>query len=78
MESLDAFNQSPHAARLKAKVTIRDFFRVAKGMNGDHASKEKSAARGISEKKKKAALEEFGEDTLISWTPFELMTYLSA
>jgi len=77
-ESLDTFNRSPHATRLKAKVTIRDFFRVTKGMNGDHASKEKSAAKGISEKKKKAALEELGEDTLISWTPFELMTYLSA
>ncbi|KAF8804592.1 hypothetical protein BYT27DRAFT_7259078 [Phlegmacium glaucopus] len=76
-EATDLFSQSPHAARLKVQLTIQDFFRILNGMNGDHASKEKSAARGMHEKKQMAALEDLGEETLLSWTPAHLMLYLS-
>lgn len=77
-DCLDVFNRSPAAARLKKTMNIRNFMRVLKGMNGDHASAEKSAARGLKEKKHNAALEDLGEESLLSMTVGELVAYLSA
>ncbi|KAF8149950.1 hypothetical protein B0H34DRAFT_667267 [Crassisporium funariophilum] len=77
-DTLDIFDRSPAARRLERKVTIREFFRKLKGMNGDHASKEKSCAKGMQNQKQAAALEELGEETLVEKTTYELVQYLAA
>jgi hypothetical protein len=43
---MDIFNRSSLGARLKQKLTLRQFLRVLKGMNSDHASTEKGTAKG--------------------------------
>lgn len=77
-EALDFFNRSPQAQLLRKKVTIRTFMRLLKGMCGDHASKEKSAARGLADKKRDASIEDLGEDALLSLSVPDLVKYLSA
>ncbi|KAF8951787.1 hypothetical protein BDZ97DRAFT_1778312 [Flammula alnicola] len=77
-ESMKYFNASPYAQILKKNVKIRHFFHVLKAMNGDHASKEKSAARGMGDKKHQSAIEDLGEDRLLSMPVGELVEYLGA
>jgi len=73
----DTFNRSPLTQQLGRKVTIRDFFSALKGMHGDHASKEKSAARGLNKRKKQSQLEGLGEDALLTMDVHNLVQYLA-
>ncbi|KAJ7604097.1 hypothetical protein DFH06DRAFT_1349727 [Mycena polygramma] len=77
-ESMALFNASPLAARLDKRYNLRHFLRVLMGMNGDHASTEKGAARGMEELKKEAVIEELGEDALLQKDMHELVLYLAA
>jgi hypothetical protein len=77
-EATDFFNRSPLANIQRKRVTIRDFLQALKGMNGDHASKEKSAAKGLADMKHRAAVAELGENRLQSMAVFELIQYLQA
>lgn len=78
-EALDYFNRSPHAKTLARTLTISDFLRLLKGMHGDHASKEKSAARGMAEKKHQSAVNELGEKALLAFNSVsDLVEYLAA
>jgi hypothetical protein len=77
-EATDYFNRSPYAKTLAQKVTVADFLRLLKGMHGDHASKEKSAARGMAEKKRESAINELGEKAMLALSVADLITYLSA
>ena len=75
-ETPDLFNRSPQAVLLKRNMKINTFMRTLKGMNGDHASKEKSAAQGLGEKKHEYALRDLGDDALLSMSFGDLVKYL--
>ncbi|KAF8961286.1 hypothetical protein BDZ97DRAFT_1664412 [Flammula alnicola] len=77
-ECLQFFNKTHYAKILKKNVKISHFLSVLKAMNGDHASKEKSAASGMAERKRKSAVDDLGEDKLLSMTVGELVEYLGA
>jgi len=77
-EATDYFNRSPYAKALAQKVTIADFLRLLKGMHGDHASKEKSAARGMAERKQESAINELGEKAILALSVTDLVDYLGA
>lgn len=50
-DSIDLFNRSGMAERLKVNFMIRDFLHILKGMNGDHAANEKSSAKEMQGRK---------------------------
>ncbi|KAJ7213194.1 hypothetical protein GGX14DRAFT_519404 [Mycena pura] len=77
-EFIDVFNRSPLAKRLLRKLSVRDFLKILKGMNGDHASNEKSTAKRMQDLKHEASIEELGEQVLAGKTFMELVDYLSA
>jgi hypothetical protein len=57
---------------------MREFLRVLKGMNGDHASNEKSTAKGIQTLKHEAAIAELGEQALAGKDFMDYVEYLGA
>lgn len=75
-EITTVFNESPLSNRLP-KFTIQDVVRILKGMNGDHASAEKSTANGLRDWKTEMTLLKMGEDELESRTAADVMIYLS-
>ncbi|KAJ6454999.1 hypothetical protein C8R45DRAFT_770416, partial [Mycena sanguinolenta] len=75
---IDLFNRSPLAQRLAKKYSVRDFLRILKGMNGDHASVEKGTAMGVKDLKIEAAIQELGEKALAGKAFLELVHYLAA
>ncbi|KAJ7318853.1 hypothetical protein DFH08DRAFT_714525, partial [Mycena albidolilacea] len=77
-EFCDLFNRSPLAQRLARKYSVRDFLRILKGMNGDHASNEKSTAKGIQNLKHEEAINELGEQALAGKAYMDLVEYLGA
>ncbi|KAF8203541.1 hypothetical protein K438DRAFT_1472661, partial [Mycena galopus ATCC 62051] len=77
-EFCDVFNRSPLAKCLARQYGIRDFLRILKGMNGDHAANEKSTARGIQDLKHDATIEDLGEAVLAGKAFIELVDYLGA
>ena len=77
-ELKNLFNGSPLAERLNQKFTTRDFLRIVKAMNGDHANNEKATAEDIRKLKKEASIEELGEKKLGEKTPAEVIFYLAA
>jgi len=77
-EAMDYFNRSLQATLLKINLRARVFLRKLKGMNGDHASKEKSAARGLNNRKQESAITELGEDALGVMGVPQLVHYLAA
>ncbi|KAJ7730731.1 hypothetical protein B0H16DRAFT_1329757, partial [Mycena metata] len=77
-EFCDIFNRSPLAKRLASQYGIRDFLRILKGMNGDHAANEKSTAKGIQELKHEGGIEDLGEEALAGKDYMELVNYLGA
>ncbi|KAF7336494.1 hypothetical protein MSAN_02304100 [Mycena sanguinolenta] len=77
-EIIDLFNRSPLAQRLAKKYSVRDFLRILKGLNGDHASVEKGTAMGVKDLKIEAAIQELGEKALAGKEFLELVHYLAA
>ncbi|KAJ6529037.1 hypothetical protein DFH09DRAFT_934946, partial [Mycena vulgaris] len=77
-ESMDIFNCSPLAKRLQHHYSIRDFFRILWGMNGDHASTEKGTAKGLQYAKHDASIQDLGEAALAGKSYMELVDYLGA
>ncbi|KAJ7829469.1 hypothetical protein B0H13DRAFT_1655732, partial [Mycena leptocephala] len=77
-EFVDLFNRSPLAQLLLRKYSVRDFLRILTGMNGDHASNEKSSARGMQDLKHEASIEDLGEAALAGKSFMELVHYLAA
>ncbi|THV08108.1 hypothetical protein K435DRAFT_641387, partial [Dendrothele bispora CBS 962.96] len=71
------FNDSPLARRLNRQFRIHDFWRVTKGMHGDHANNEKSCANGIRDIKHDVAIEELGEKKLKELAFEDLVLYLA-
>jgi hypothetical protein len=72
------FNESPLARRLDKNYTFRDFLRVLMAMHGDHASTEKSSAKGMGALKHEEAVKELGEEALAGKEFMEMVLYLSA
>jgi hypothetical protein len=70
------YNDSPLAARLGKKYTLRQWLRTLKGINGDHASVEKGPAKGLGDLKHEDAVNELGEDALIALPIAELVACL--
>ncbi|KAF8202587.1 hypothetical protein K438DRAFT_1757917 [Mycena galopus ATCC 62051] len=60
-ECIQIFNDSPLAARLQKKYTLHQFLEILKGMHGDHASNEKSTAKGFQTLKLEDTIRELGE-----------------
>ncbi|KAJ7075390.1 hypothetical protein B0H15DRAFT_791892, partial [Mycena belliarum] len=77
-ETCEIFNRSPLSQRLKHGFSIRDFFRVLNGMNGDHAAPEKATAKGLQVRKKEGSIEDLGEAALAGKEYMELVQYLGA
>ncbi|KAJ7482110.1 hypothetical protein B0H11DRAFT_2419024 [Mycena galericulata] len=77
-ENIDLFNRSPLARILERSYSIRDFLRILKGMHGDHASTEKSTAKGLKDKKHDASIQDLGEEALAGKAFMELVHYLGA
>ncbi|KAJ7248128.1 hypothetical protein B0H12DRAFT_1000452, partial [Mycena haematopus] len=77
-DSVDLFNRSPLANRLKRQYSVRKFMRILNGMCGDHASNEKSTASGMEGLKKEAVIEDLGEAALAGKEYMELVHYLAA
>lgn len=77
-QNTDIFNRSPLAERLQIKFTICQFLRILKGMNGDHASNEKSTARGMENLKRDETIQELGEEALSGKSFMDLVLYLAA
>ncbi|KAJ7292581.1 hypothetical protein C8J57DRAFT_1042576 [Mycena rebaudengoi] len=77
-ECVDLFNRSPLARRLERKYSFREFLKILKGMHGDHASTEKSSAKGMEGLKREASIEELGEQALKGKEYLELIHYLGA
>ncbi|KAJ7877146.1 hypothetical protein B0H13DRAFT_1631869 [Mycena leptocephala] len=75
---IDLFNRSPLAQRLAKKYSVREFLKILKGMNGDHASVEKGTAMGIKDLKIEAAIQDLGEAALGGKAFMELVHYLAA
>jgi hypothetical protein len=76
--SIDLFNRSPLGRHLNLPFSIRDFMRILKGMHGDHASPEKSTAKGLQGQKHDAAIQDLGEAALAGKSFMELVEYLGA
>ncbi|KAJ7888777.1 hypothetical protein B0H13DRAFT_2341836 [Mycena leptocephala] len=79
--SLDIDPQSipnPLAQSLKRQYSVREFLKILKGMNSDHASNEKSTAKGLKERKHEEAINELGEQALAGKEFMDLVEYLGA
>ncbi|KAJ7895747.1 hypothetical protein B0H13DRAFT_1624250 [Mycena leptocephala] len=76
-ECIQLFNDSPLAARLQKKYTFREFLKILKGMHGDHASNEKSTAKGYQTLKLEDTIRELGEQALAGKSVMDLVLYLS-
>ncbi|KAJ6542533.1 hypothetical protein DFH09DRAFT_855131, partial [Mycena vulgaris] len=72
------FNESPLALRLKKSYTVRQWLRALKGMNGDHASTEKSTAACLKTLKSEDAVNEMGEEAMALIPVMELLHCLQA
>lgn len=70
------YNDSPLAKRLGVQVCLRDFAKKLKGMNGDHASNEKSTAKAMQSWKRDQILDEMGEDRMLEMEADELLSLL--
>ncbi|KAJ7450654.1 hypothetical protein B0H11DRAFT_2330808, partial [Mycena galericulata] len=77
-DCIDLFNRSPLATRLQRSYSIRHFLKILKGMHGDHASSEKSSAKGVQGLKQEAAIQDLGEEALAGKSYMELVDYLGA
>ncbi|KAF7346731.1 hypothetical protein MSAN_01811400 [Mycena sanguinolenta] len=77
-EIMATFNNSPLAALLQKKYTCRDFTRILRGANTDHASPEKASASGLGDWKHDEAIHELGENVLAGKEFMDLVLYLSA
>ncbi|KAF8957967.1 hypothetical protein BDZ97DRAFT_1924106 [Flammula alnicola] len=71
------FNESPLAQRTDQKLTLTQFARKLKGMNGDHANKEKSMASSINAWKQELSILALGEEAEVdNISESNLMQYL--
>ena len=70
------YNESPLSQRIGGTFNLRQFALKLKGMNGDHATAEKSTARMMGDWKKKETLRSLGEEALLEKDVAELLQYL--
>lgn len=77
-ENIDIFNRSPLGQHLNLRYSVQDFLRILWGMHGDHASAEKSTAKGLQGQKHDASVRDLGEQALAGKAYMELVDYLGA